>query len=255
MTIFQSAILGLIQGLSEFLPISSSGHLVLIPKIVSWDYQSLAFDAVLHLGTGFALLIYFRKELLEILKSARFIKLLFVGSIPAGLIGLGLESLFESYLRGISFVAAFLVLGSILMLIAEKLYTKTWAAQRINSLEEVTFKKAFVIGLFQAQALFPGFSRSGSTISGGMLLGLTREMAAKFSFLLSVPIVFAAGFYKIFESYNTMSFDFNLFVGFFVSFVFGLLAIRFLLRFLQTKSLYLFIFYRIALAALIIFLV
>lgn len=245
MFFLQSLVLGIVQGLTEFIPVSSSGHLVLVPILFDWTYQSLVFDTILHLGTAAALIIYFWKDLLSAIKNTYLLKLLIVGSIPAGLLGLLLEDLFEFYFRSELWVALFLLLGSILMFVAEK------ASKAKNTLE-INTRTAFLVGVFQALALFPGFSRSGSTISGSMLLGMSREQAARFSFLLSIPIVLVASFFKVIDSYTQLKFDINLLIGFFSSFFVGLLAISFLLKFLKSNRLYVFIAYRLILFAIII---
>lgn len=255
MSIFQAVILGATQGLTEFLPISSSGHLVLIPRIFGWDEHALAFDTVLHLGTAVALCVYFWRDFLIIVKDRRLVLLLLIGSIPAGLLGVLFDEFFESYFRSSNSVAVFLLVGSMLMLGAEICYKKVWYHERINSLERLNNKKSLLVGIFQALALFPGLSRSGATISSGMLFGLTREMAARFSFLLSVPIVVGAGLYKVASSYEVLSFDGSLLVGFLASFLMGTVTIKFLLNFLKTKNLVVFIVYRTLLFLLIIFLV
>lgn len=251
MPFFQSLFLGIIQGLTEFLPVSSSGHLILTPILLGWHMQSLAFDVVLHLGTASALLIYFWKDLYRISRSPRLIKVLLIGSIPAGVLGYFLEGVIENVFRSELSVVAFLLAGSLLMLFAEIYYKKVWDTERQTDLEGISYKKAFTVGLFQALALFSGVSRSGATISGGMLFGLKRELAARFSFILSIPIVVGAGLYKIWDSYNQLSFDWSLLAGFFGSFIVGMLAINILLRFLKSRTLYPFIIYRLLLVVVL----
>lgn len=298
MTVFQSLVLGAVQGLTEFLPISSSGHLILLPRFFDWGMQTLAFDTTLHLGTALALVIYFWKDCILIAKSffkdishygksidqfshdGKMALYILAGSIPAGLLGFFLGGVIEKTLRwGVS-VMVFLLLGSILMFIAEIVYLaraggsdRYKMGQRVNSIyagsffrkiqgvvrgqsestdfAKVSFKSSFIIGLFQALALFPGVSRSGSTISGGMIMGLNREDSARFSFLLSIPIVIGAGVFKVIESFGVLSFDINLFLGFLASFVTGLLAIKFLLEFLRKNSLYVFVIYRLILSLIL----
>lgn len=252
MNILQALILGIVQGLTEFLPISSSGHLVLIPKLFGWEYQSLAFDTVLHLGTALALVIYFYKDLLEVIKSKKLILLLLIGSIPAGVLGLFFNDYFEFYFRTTNWVVTFLLVGSVVMWLAEKSFSKVWNNERVSDFSKITNKKAFIIGMFQSLALFPGMSRSGSSISGGMLLGLSREAAARFSFLLAIPAVVAATLFKLVDSSAEISFDLSLLVGFLSSFLVGLVAIKFLLNFLKSNSLNSFILYRIVLSLILI---
>ena len=252
MSVFQAIVLGIIQGLTEFLPISSSGHLILIPNILNWEVQSLVFDTVLHLGTALALIIYFFNDLLIVIKEKTLLTLLLVGSIPAALIGYLFEGYVEFVFREPVYVAVFLIFGSLLMLLAEKHYKGIWFTHRKKDIGQITNRKSFIVGIFQALALLPGTSRSGATISGGMLFGLSREMAARFSFLLSIPIVLGAGTFKLVGSYHQLSFDLRLLAGFFSSFFIGMLAINFLLRFLKKNNLYVFIIYRILLAGIIL---
>lgn len=255
MPTFHTLILGAIQGLTEFLPISSSAHLVLVPIILKWEYQSLAFDAVLHLGTGCALLVYFFSDIVSILKSKKLLTLIIIGSLPAGILGFLFDNLFETYFRSVGFVTLFLAMGTILMYIAEVAFKNVWSIHRVENISLISPAKAFVLGLFQSLALFPGVSRSGATISGGMLLGLTRELAARFSFILSLPIVFAAGFFKLLDSRGELLWDFNLLTGFITSFLVGLFAIKFLVNFLKSNNLYIFIAYRVLLIAVLFFLI
>lgn len=264
----QALVLGIIQGITEFLPVSSSGHLAVLPNFLNWPQQPLVFDTTVHLGTALALLIVFRKDIYKIISSVlkdfflnRFTfnnyseesKLgykIFISSIPAGLVGYFFRGFFENDARGPLFIAGFLLFGSLLMSIAEQVQKK-----RLLSKDELTTKQSFVVGIFQALALFPGVSRSGSTISGGMVMGLNREYATKFSFLLSVPIVFAAGLFEVKDSAFSMSalgLE-PLVIGFLASFGTAIFAIRFLLKFVKSKSLYPFILYRLALA-LVVFL-
>ena len=213
-----------------------------MPELLGWGVQPLVFDTVLHLGTALALVIFFFGDLINaVFKNRKILWFLLLGSIPAGLLGYFFEHYFENVFRGIGYVILFLFLGTILMAVAEKF-------SRVKA-EEVTGIKAFVIGLFQSLALFPGFSRSGSTISGGMLLGLKREEAARFSFLLSIPIVVGATIYKVISSFEIVSGISYLVLGmgFISSFLVGILAIRFLLNFLKKNSLNWFVLYRVLL--------
>jgi len=255
MIFFQALILGALQGITEFLPISSSGHLILLPDLLGWDLQSLAFDTVLHLGTAAALVVYFWKDLINIARSKKYLILIGVGTLPAVTVGLLLGDFIEASLRTSSYVAAFLLVGSCIMLAAEKTYKKVWHTQRIESPDKLEMKQGIIIGLFQSLALFSGISRSGSTISGGMFSGLTRDAAARFSFILSIPIVIGAGLFKTVGSYQQLSFDFVMLTGFLASFVVGILAIKYMLRFLKTNTLYIFIIYRVVLSLLVILLV
>ncbi len=265
MSILQALILGVVQGITELLPISSSAHLILIPKLFGWPDHPLVFDTTLHLGTACALLFYFRKEMVAIAKSlfSDLFKLGFnfgkysesgwlgikilIGSVPAGVIGFLFGDKIEGAFRGVEFVLVFLIIGSLLMLVAD-VFSKTV----IEKISDVSPKKNFFIGMFQSLALFSGVSRSGATISGGMLLGLKRDLAAKLTFLLSIPIVLSAGIFEglhSFKSFSSIS-PLALFLGFICSLLSGLVAIRFLMGFLGKHKLTGFIIYRFALVIL-----
>lgn len=272
MSVFQAIILGVVQGLTEFLPVSSSGHLIVIPNLFGWGVSPLVFDIMLHLGTAAALIIFFFKDLWGIFigfvqdvwfksddfedysENGKMGLYIIIGSIPAAVLGYFFQDKIENYFRQVWFVALFLILGSVLMFTAEK--ARRWAS---NS--SVDYKKSFIVGIFQSLALLPGVSRSGATISGGMLCSLKRDKAARFSFLLSIPIVVAAGLYKFYES-KALFLDPNvemytapivLVAGFLSSFIVGMLAIKVLLDFLKKYGLNVFVVYRVILAALILF--
>lgn len=267
MNIFQAIILGALQGLTEFLPISSSGHLIIVPELLGWGAQPLFFDTTLHLGTALALVVFFFKDLWEIFwglakdvwtnedkfenysSDGKLGLFILLGSIPAGLIGYIFGDLIENIFRHTLYVALFLIGGSALMFLAERL--GNWKKHR-----EVGYIESLLIGLFQALALLPGVSRSGSTISAGMFFGLSREKAAKFSFLLSVPIVVLAGGFKLATSLDLLqSVSIPVVVsGFISSFAVGMFAISFMLKFLRSKGLHVFVAYRIILSlALLLF--
>jgi undecaprenyl-diphosphatase len=267
-SVLQVLVLAVAQGVTELLPISSSAHLILIPKLFGWSEHPLVFDTTLHLGTAFALLIYFRKEIRAVIKNlisdllreklnfGKYsesgwlgIKIL-IGSFPAGIIGLLFGGVIENQFRGVGSVLAFLIIGSLLMLVAD-VYSKPVT----ENISEVSPKKNFLIGIFQSLALFSGISRSGATISGGMLQGLKRDLAAKLSFLLSIPIVLSAGIFEGISSFGSLSSisPLTIFLGFMCSLLSGLLAVKFLMTFLGTHKLTGFIIYRLTLVLLIIF--
>lgn len=263
MTLLESVVLGLVQGLTEFLPVSSTGHLVLAREFFGLGGEySLAVDAVLHLATALAVLIYFRKDILRLLHSFSHMILrkevergdriliwaLILGTIPAVFFGLLFESSIEGAFRNTELVAYALIGGSLLFFIAERL------AKQVSALN---IKKGIIIGFFQALALIPGVSRSGSTISGGLLLGLTRENAARFAFLLSFPVILGAGLLKLFELGEAgilVSSGGMIAASALTAFLSGMFAIHFLLKFLKTHTLDVFIVYRLLLAVLILFL-
>ena len=269
MPLIKAFILGIVQGLTEFLPVSSSAHLIIFPELLGWEEHSLSFDTTLHLGTLLALLVVFWKDILSIIKSlfsdikkhkrsfnhyspnSWLAFKIFVASIPVGLIGLFLGDFLENKFRGIGFVIIFLLVGTLIMYIAEKKFKK-----RLIVKDEISVGKSFKVGVFQALALLPGISRSGSTISGGMLNGLSRKAAARFSFLLSIPAVLAAGISQLFSSldYLNMAEIAPMMVGFISSFVVGVFAINIMMKFVKSNKLYPFIFYRLGLAVFLIIL-
>ena len=264
MNIIEAIVLGVVQGMTEFLPVSSTGHLILTRTLFNIaDSNALAFDAVLHLATAAAVIVYFRNDLWTLAQAAlrklgklpvnprdeMLLYSLMIATIPAVVLGLTLESLMESIFRSPLLVAAVLIAGSILFMYAEWQYQHTHRTNIMNK------TKGFKIGLFQTLALIPGMSRSGATISGGMLLGLSRVEAARFAFLLAVPVITGAGLKKFIEMIiSTESVVWMpVLVGAATSFVVGLVAIRFFLNFLRTHTLWPFIWYRIILASFVIF--
>ncbi len=272
MLIYQAAILGLVQGVTEFVPISSSAHLIIVPYFLGWQPHTLTFDLVLHLGTALALIAFFVKDLVSYYLAlvrgfltnwlkfgkysdrAKFGVVLLVSNVPAGLAGFYLGDLLEESFRGIAYVFWFLILGSVLMFVADMFFDRGVRKIEASAVEpgverKVSFTKGLVIGLFQCLALLPGVSRAGATISAGMYFGLKREDAARFSFLLSVPLVVGAAIYEITK--NSINWDsfltLPLLAGFVTSFLVGLFAIRFLLNFLKGQRLWVFVMYRVVL--------
>ena len=257
MELIQIIILGIIQGLTEFLPVSSSGHLILTPLVFNFNDQGLALDAILHLGTLMAIIIFFKKDLLDILKGLfdrerdthRIAWWIMAASLPAGLVGLFFAEWIESNLRSPTFVAINLLIWSSVFYIADR------SAKRESQLElkELKFSQIFLIGCAQAIALLPGTSRSGVTIAAGLFGNLNHTAATRFSFLLGAPIIFAAGMHKLiaFISQPNAIQDythFHLIVGLGVSFLVGLLAIKLLLKIVEKVGLLPFIIYRVILA-------
>jgi undecaprenyl-diphosphatase len=244
---------GIVQGLTEFLPVSSTGHLVIFEKIFHLDPDifGLAFDASLHLGTLLAVLIFFAGDYLEIfkLKNKLALKLL-IGTAPAAVAGLLLEGYIESTLREIWVVGAALIFFSAVFVVAEKIGKKSAGK------DQTTVFQSFIIGVFQAIALIPGISRSGSTISAGLLLGLKRDEAAKFAFMLSGPIIAGAGAKKFLEVITNQGIGSDNFlyvlIGITSSALFGYLTIKYFLKYLAAKTLYPFIAYRVALGIVLL---
>lgn len=265
MDIIQAIILGIVQGLTEFLPISSSAHLVLVPELIGVTYPNpstaVAFDTILHLGTLAAVIGFFWKEILSIIKAfissivdifrgkfrkglkedsfKRLTWLLVVGTIPAGLAGVLFEKQFDALFSNVAAVGFFLLITGVLL----------WAAEKVKTghkeVKNISFKNALVIGVFQALAIAPGISRSGATISAGLFSGLDRNIAARFSFLLSIPAILGAALVQIkdigtgFEAHTTV-----IIAGFLAALIFGYLAIAFLLKIIvKEKSLLIFACY------------
>ncbi len=225
----EAAFWGLIQGLTEFLPISSSGHLVLVPALLGQEPPDLATSAMLHMGTLLAVLIYFRREVVEVLtfteKGRRLLLLLLVGTIPAAILGLTLESQVEWFNERPRGIAVALFLTGVV------LFSTRWIRRGTRTAGEATFKDTVIIGLGQAVALIPGVSRSGSTISTGLLRGFSDTEAARFSFLLGIPAIAGAGVFEgkdLLESGSGVGVE--IFAGVAVAAISGYAAIAFLLR-------------------------
>lgn len=251
MDIVQAAVLGIVQALTEFLPISSSGHLVTLPWLFRWNDLGLTFDVALHLGTLVSLLLYFWRDWIDILRNWRqpLLWLIIAGCIPAAVLGSLFEEYFETVFRSPAVVALFMMGMGLLMLAAEK------AGKKIRELGTVNLGDSLFIGTAQALALMPGVSRSGITITAGLFKGLTRESAARFSFLLSMPIVAGAGMLKLRHIVTDglpagESAQFVL--GVVLAAVVGFLAIKFLLQYLQRHTLYLFVWYRLIYGGIIL---
>ena len=258
MEIWQAVVLGIVQGLTEFLPISSSAHLILIPRLLGWADPGLAFDVALHLGTLLAVVIYFGRDLAQLIAGwlasirdrsfahpyARPAWLILLGSLPAGIAGLLLEGLAETVFRDLRVIAVTLILLAIALLAAERI------SRGVKQLPEVTWQDSLWIGIAQALALVPGVSRSGATLTAGLFRGLKRDTAARFSFLLGTPVIASAGALQIYRVARTgLAPDerAGFAAGMIASAVVGYLAIAFLLRYLRQHSTLPFIAYRISL--------
>jgi undecaprenyl-diphosphatase len=239
--VISNIILGLVQGLTEFIPVSSSGHLIVAREFLTLHGNDLAFDAVLQLATVLAVLVYFRKDLWALLFDWKKLKIVVLATIPAVILGLLLENYMETVFRNVLLVAIMLVVGSFIMLLSEFFATKD---------KTLNLKNGFIIGVFQCLALIPGMSRSGMTISGGLFTGLDREAATRFSFLLSFPIIFGSGLKKVLD---IQSFDLSFGLAFLTAFIVGLAAIHFLIKFLKTHTLRAFAWYRIFFACFIVY--
>ncbi len=279
-TILQAIVLGIVQGLTEFIPISSSAHLVIIPWLFQWTdpaLESLAFDVALHMGTLLALLWFFAPEWKCLIQAGvtsiverkigrdpdrRLAWMIVLGCIPGGIAGVLAESkIAELFHRpGVPIQpAAMILMAVIVALLGAALFVAERIAAHVRRMGEMSFRDAILIGLAQAFAIFPGVSRSGSTITAGLGLGLQRDAAARFSFLLSAPIIAGAGFKSLLEVYTDVKSgallpsELMLFpIGFVAAAISGYFCIRFLLQYLQRNSTDIFVYYRWALAALIV---
>lgn len=265
MTIFQSIILGIIQGATEFLPISSSGHLVLVPFLFGWDIppgEAFVFDVLVQVATLIAVFAYFRRDLLAIIRAfiagirqrdpfgsleARLGWLILLATLPAGVLGFVFKDLVESAFNSPSVTAFFMLITAGMLIIAERL------EKRALPLKQLNWKDALVIGFFQALAVFPGLSRSGSTITGGMARQLDRPEAARFSFLIAIPIMLAAGALAtvdLLKIPDVLSLLPTFLPGFLASAVVGYISIRWLLGYLVHHRLYIFSIYLTVIALL-----
>jgi undecaprenyl-diphosphatase len=257
-TYLQAIVLGIVQGVTEFLPISSSGHLILVPRLFGWPDQGQAFDAVIHIGTFAALVVYFRVELLELLTGAlsrRVALILIAATVPAGIAGLIFNKTIEANLRSPLLIAATTAFWGLIMWLADR-GARTRPAESGDPLERVGWFRGVLVGFAQAIALIPGTSRSGITITAGLFARLDRATAARFSFLLGIPITAAAGSYKLLQLVKTgipAGESGPLLAAVIVSFLSGWLAVWFLVGFLRRRSLTPFVIYRLLLAAVIVF--
>jgi undecaprenyl-diphosphatase len=267
-TILQALVMGIVQGLTEFLPVSSSGHLVVVPFLFGWNdpfLNSLVFSVMLHLGTLVALLGYFRQDWARLIPAGlaavrdrsfrsdpdrRLAGLLVASTIPAAIVGVVFNDLIEDEFRHVGLVAVMLVVGGVILFVADRV------GRRSRAIADITFPVAIGIGAAQALALIPGISRSGISISAGRLAGLDREAAARFAFLMATPITAGAG---LFEARKLVTGEAGvevalapMLVGMVAALLSGLAAIHFMLRYLRTRSLDVFVWYRLVLAAVVL---
>lgn len=263
MSYFQAFFLAIIQGFTEFLPISSSAHLIFIPEIFGWKDQGTAFDVVLHLGTLSAVLIYYRQDIKIIIKQFfnqiiekkyqpnNLGNLIIIATIPAGLFGLLSHKLIEQYSRNSLVIATTTLIFGILLGLSA-IYSK-----KTKDLTSLSIKYALIIGIFQAMALIPGTSRSGITLTAGLLLGFTQQSSARFSFLISIPIIILSGLLEIKNLISQpSSLDIMpLLIGFITSAIAGYLCIYWFIKLLNKISLLPYVIYRIILAIFLFYFV
>ena len=274
MNLIEAIVLGIIQGLTEFLPVSSTGHLTVAGQFMGLisaqnPERWTAFIAVIQLGTLVATLIYFRKEIVNILgdffrdnlflrkkysqqsENSKMGWMIIVGTIPVSIVGQSLESTIEGALtKSLYVIAISLIVLALILAFAEK------KARFKKEMKDITIIDSLVIGIAQCFALIPGSSRSGTTITGGLFMGLKRETAAKFSFLMGLPAVFASGMLELFKSLNFLdeTMVVNLVASTIVSGIVGYLAIDFLLKYLRKNTTFIFVYYRIAAGVIILIL-
>jgi undecaprenyl-diphosphatase len=264
----QALVMGLVQGLTEFIPVSSSGHLVLVPWLFGWKdpfIDSVAFTVVLHMGTLLALLVYFWRDWVKLIPAGlatirdrsfkgdpdrKMAFLLVVATIPAVLVGPVFESKFEELVREPARIALMLCIGAAILWLADR-----WGSKE-REMDSISFREAFGIGVAQTIALVPGISRSGISISAGLFMGLNREAAARFSFLMATPVIGGAGLWEA-RKFLTHEAGPNpelnvILIGFVAAAVSGLLAIRFLLAFLRRQSVNAFVVYRVVAAVVVV---
>lgn len=277
MSWFESFILGLVQGLTEFLPISSSAHLRLTAAFAGWHDPGAAFTAITQIGTEAAVLIYFRKDIARIVSAwckslvdrsmrgdhdAQMGWLVIVGSIPIGVLGVTLKDHIEGPFRDLRLIATTLIVMGIVLGIADRLAArdesggKHRAIRERKTLKELGVRDGLIFGVCQAMALIPGVSRSGATISGGLLMGYTREAAARYSFLLAIPAVLASGVFELKNASENghVSWGPTIFATV-IAFVVGYAVIAWFMKFITTKSFMPFVIYRILLGILLFILV
>lgn len=267
--LIQAIILGFIQGATEFIPISSSGHLVIAPWLFGWEKPSLLFDTMLHWGTLLAILVVFWRDFLAMIRAwfqsiarrsladpdARIAWFIIVGTLPAVVAGLLFEDQLEAIFLNPRAVGFFLLVTAALLFFSEQMTQRHTLSGR--TLDQMTWRDAIVIGVAQAFALFPGVSRSGSTIAAGLTMGVRRDQSARFSFLLGTPAFLGAGLLQVVkvmgeDASGLTSALAPIVVGFIVSTVTGILAIRFLLNYLRNRTLYVFAAYCLVLGLLVI---
>lgn len=277
--IIKAIILGLVEGLTEFAPVSSTGHMIIVDdmwlkteQLFASKYVANTFKVVVQLGSILAVLVVFKDRFIQLLGLSRFarkngrkdtredagltegprLKLaqVIVGLIPAGILGFLLEDWIDEYLFSTGTVLIGLVVGALLMIVADRFGP---AKPKVDSVDQITYKQAFLVGLFQCVSIWPGFSRSGSTISGGVLLGLSHRAAADFTFIMAVPVMAGASALSLLKNWQYFTADALPFfiAGFISAFLFALLSIRFFLKLINRIKLVPFAVYRILLAAVI----
>jgi len=255
-TIWQAVVMGLVQGLGEFLPISSSAHLILVPWLFKWHDPGLTFDIALHIGTLIAVIAYFWRDWIKLILGAfqgtktnegRLFWYLVLATIPGAIMGLLLEEKAETVFRNPLLIAVMLIVLGVILYWADR------KGRKLTEINKISLGQSLMIGVSQALAIIPGVSRSGITMTTGLFLGLTREGAARFSFLLSAPVIFGAGLIKVPDILaNPGMVDAPFLVGMLVSALSGAASIGFLLKYVQKKNFLPFVWYRFLLGAVVL---
>jgi len=250
MNITNTVILGIVQGLTEFLPVSSSGHLVIIQNFFhNFQQPGISFDIFLHLATLLAVIVYFYRDILDILtfKNIKWIFLVIIGTIPAGIVGVLFKDRIETMFSNVTFVCFMLIITGILLFISDRCTNLT------KSKGDITFFDALIIGVFQAFAITPGISRSGSTIAAALFRGINRDSATKFSFILSIPAILGAFVLSLKDFTRVSHADYIPYLaGFFAAFIVGLLSLKMLTMIIKTQNLKYFSFYCWIIAGIIL---
>lgn len=260
MEIIKTIILGIVQGIGEFLPISSSAHLILVPYLFNWEPSSMAYDIALHFGTLAAVLVIFFKDWWKLFIGAvnkitkgkdsfdnKMFWYLVAATVPGALIGFLLDDIVENVFReNIVLIASSLAIMGILIYLGDKWADKHYKLE--TDFEHISFKQAFVIGLSQSLAIIPGFSRSGTTILTARLMGLSKSAATKFTFLLSVPIIAGATILEV----GNLELSIETFMGVFIAFVVGIFSIKFLLNYIKKHDFSVFAVYRVVFAIIVL---
>ncbi|ACF44445.1 undecaprenyl-diphosphatase UppP [Pelodictyon phaeoclathratiforme] len=275
MTLFEAIVLGIVQGLTEFLPISSTAHLRIIPALAGWEDPGAAFTAIVQIGTLVAVLLYFWKDIFIIVAAviegivqrkplensdAKMGWMIVAGTIPIVIFGKLFETQIDTTLRSLYWISGSLIGLAIILFLAEgKIKNRIKKELPLKAMENIGWKEALLIGLAQSIALIPGSSRSGVTITGGLFLNLDRATAARFSFLLSLPAVFAAGLYKLYQTWDIIVASpehiTNILVATLVAGIVGYASIAFLLNYLKKHTTTIFIAYRLVAGTAILYLV
>jgi undecaprenyl-diphosphatase len=265
MDLIQAAVLGLVQGITEFLPISSTAHLRIVPALLGWNDPGAAYSAVIQLGTVAAVIIYFARDIVRLVAAffrgiarraplaeaeSRLAWMVILGTVPVGIAGILFKHAIETSLRSLYVISGSMIALAVLLFAAEKV------ASHKRGIDDMNIKDGLVVGLWQCLALIPGSSRSGTTITGGLFRGLRREDAARFSFLLSIPATGLAGLFELKQVLQAHGSDRPsnavLIVGTVVSFVSGMAAIAGLLSYLRKRTTMVFVVYRIGLGVLLL---